>query len=216
MTREQEDRRLNLVGYIGSIFPEGYWKNFENEFGHSFLNVHLNRTLEYDMVLGEKISHKKVLEVGGFPGLEAAWLLHRQPESIDIIDSPLYVPDFYWNWIYSIDADIHVHVHDITSGEPDIGGGFDVAIMSDVLLHIDGFPMKFMVWLAGAADEIHLINYKGDAKISNAKGHNLRAGHNSIPSNEEMIAFMESAGAKHIETIPIIDGDRQLISFKGK
>lgn len=217
MTREQEDRRKELSLHLGNAFPDGYWNKFDSEFGHSFYGAHADRTLEYDQRLYEIISHKKVLEVGGFPGLEVAWLLKSGCE-VDCIDSPDYRPDYYLDWcmendVRSIPCDI---VKDVSVCRENLPLIYDIALMSDVLLHVEGFPVEFMKWLCGTSKEIILINYPGDAKIVEAKGHNLKVGFHSIPSDDNLKEFMESNGAKFIETIEIESGKRHINRFKGK
>lgn len=214
MTSEQEHRRTELRKHLENAFPPEYWEEFSKEFGHNFFNAHIDRTLEYDTVLNEKISHKTVLEVGSFPGLELAWLLNCQCR-VTPLDSPNYRPKYYLDWVES--KDLASFEHDIVTGEwgIELDGRWDVCIMSDVLLHIEGFPSDFMSYIIKNCEDIYLINYPGDSQIVEAKGHNLKQGHASIPSDEALRVFMEASGATFVETIVLESGNRHLNIFKG-
>jgi hypothetical protein len=70
-----------------------------------------------------------------------------------------------------------------------------------------------MAWLCGAAKEIHLINYSGDANIVPAIGHTLKAGH-PIAGQRQIREFMVSNGAEFVEAKAL--SGRELLTFRGK
>lgn len=189
------DRHLDID------FPAGYWDKWRGEFGHSFVSTHKQRTLEYDDALNEIISHKKVLEVGGFPGLETSWLLYRKCQ-VETIDSPNFRRDYYLDWCKN--KNVISYEHDIVLGAPSFEHFWDVSIVSDVFMHIEGFPIDFMKWLIKNSETVILSNYsQRDGTIFPAIRHDLHQGF-SIPSTETLTEFMKSNGAKLVNkfTIP--------------
>lgn len=192
-------------------FPEGYWKQWEAQFGHNFFDSHFARTLEYHSDMGEDLRGKAVLEVGSYPGLEAAWLLHIGCR-VTALDSPQYNPDYWQEWLKS--KGLNQIVHDIVQGAPEIDGRWDAAVMSDVLLHVDGFPIEFFKWLLKSCDKVYLLNYPGgDMQMVPAKGHTLERGH-TITGKQHIIALAESCGKSLLKTLTT--GGRELLVFGAK
>lgn len=205
---------------LRKCFPDGYWQEFQDQFGHNFFEVHVDRTIEYDEVLGEIIANKRVLEVGSFPGLETAWLLSRGC-IVTPVDSPNYIPQYYTEWLYTKDLDEDVFVLDISSKESvsnsllvkTVGFVWDFALISDVLLHIDGFPTDFVKWATSRCNKIIFINYiGGDALLTPSKGHDLHRGH-SLPSHDRVVEWMSENGMPKVQRISL-KSNREILIFE--
>jgi hypothetical protein len=160
------------------MFTPGYWEKWEQDHGHNFYDVHFARTVEYDAEFIRDLSEKTVLEVGGYPGLETAALLNRGA-LVTVLDSPEYTPDHYKKFLEK--HKVEQIVWDIVQGKPRIDRKWDVALMSDVLMHIDGFPYEFMDWLFDSVGVLILSNYPSTEKTTiNARAHTLFQGYGTL------------------------------------
>jgi len=180
---------------LGALFPQGYWKKWEDRFQHDFWNCHFARTDDYDRdFIYRELSNKRILEVGGYPGLLMGVYKLRGCEVV-AVDAPQYRPEYYLEWCKS--QGIISLEHDIHKGRLVLPGRFDIAVMSDVLLHNSGFPSEFMRGLIEDCDEVYLLNYKDGAqgKIERGQICNLEVGF-PLPSPENVIEEMKSLGAK--------------------
>jgi hypothetical protein len=199
---------------IASAFPPGYWHPFLAQFGHDFFEVHFPRTAEYDLLLGERLAGKKILEVGGFPGLLAAWYLSLGCD-LTTIESPEWFPDWYKTWAQG--KGIACHVHDIVSGAPALEGRWDVVSVSDVLIHMDGMPLGFLSWAAAHGDRILLAHYPWthpgldyDANPGAARTGTLRRSWR-LPCADELRAIMKRFGMELEEKLAT--SDREILLF---
>lgn len=157
-------------------FNKEYWREWEVAHSNNFYDSHFHRTLEYDADFIRDLSGKTVLEIGGYPGLEVAFMIYRGAK-VTVLDSPEYNPSFYQEFLRRNNID--QIVWDIVSGDPKISRKWDVAIMSDVLMHISGFPYKFMDWLFDSANKVILLNYRDNydsGDVPEAMTHTLYSG----------------------------------------
>jgi hypothetical protein len=175
---------------LAKYFLPEHWTEFEKQLSHNFWNVHIDRTEQYDKFFISRLKGKKILEVGGFPGLLLAAYLLRENTPV-AIDHPDWVPKYYQDFL--LRHGIRNTVHDINLGPPPelTDEHFDVTVMSDVLLHNNGLPIDFLNWLRTHTDEFYMINYKHDGNIVKATRMDLRSGHN-IASPELIASFMGS------------------------
>lgn len=201
---------LEILEKLLAQFPAKHWKLWQQEFGHDFFELHGPRTAWYDEVLGGKIKGKRILEVGGFPGLLASWLLHRKC-SVTTIEHPSWVPDWYMEWR---EGKYPFWIHDITTGAPTHiadQATWEWATMSDVLLHLNGFPTAFMQWLVERCDNIMLCQYPGDGStIQPCMGGSLKHVF-STPHREVLIERMQVLGAELDQSW--LGHDRELFHF---
>lgn len=173
---------------LAKYFDESHWKTFGAEYAHDFWTTHINRTEEYDKIFVHELSGKSVLEVGGFPGLLlGAYLLRGAHPTA--VDHPGHCSQYYLDFLKR--HGVRNTIHDINLGPPPEiqDEHFDVAVMSDVMLHNNGMPLKFLEWLKTHVDEFYLINYKGDGNVVEANHMDLRAGHN-IAAPEKIDEWM--------------------------
>lgn len=147
---------MGLKEDLAAQFPDKYWNNFHAEFTHDFFAVHIDRTLKYDELLREKFKGKKVLEIGGYPGLLLSWYQNMGCQ-VEAIDGPNHFPEWYRAWLRS--KKITSHCHDLLAGEPAVEGYWDWAMVSDVFIHMDGYPEKFLEWLTTRVDRLCMIHY---------------------------------------------------------
>lgn len=164
MTREDLARK----------FEPGYWEEIVKELGHNFFDTHVGRTLEYDEKFIHSFTGKTVLEVGGYPGLETVAIVDRHA-TLTVLDSPQYNSQVYRELLkrYGVEQ----IVWDIVAGDPKIDRRWNYGLMSDVLLHIEGFPFDFMDWLFIHCDTVILSNYpSGERNAAPAKSHTLHQG----------------------------------------
>lgn len=199
---------------LKEYFDDRYWDAWHSKFGHDFLAAHWDRTLDYIRVFIERdIAGRNVLEVGGYPGLLVAVYL-RFGATVSTIDSPKYIPEPYLRWTRA--AGVKINVHDILTGAPNLEDHYDVAVMSDVLLHNDGFPTEFMSWLVRHAGKIYLVNYGGENEnVVAGKEHTLEAGFSSgLLSAPVLVKAMSDLGAKLVREEKVGDS-RILHVFEG-
>jgi len=202
-----------LLEHLGAQFPPDYWAQWHQEFGHDFFTLHGPRTAWYDAVLGDTLAGARVLEIGGFPGLLAAWLLHRGC-TVETIEHPEWLPDWYVTWRTGRYA---CTVHDVTTGAPaekfPVGHGWDWAIMSDVLLHLDGFPFDFLAWVIARVDHFALCQYPGKQPAAQpCVGGSLKRVY-ATPARGALIERMGAMGAELVESWE--GHDRELFHFRG-
>jgi len=174
-------------------FNRSYWKEWEDRHYNNFYDAHFHRTLEYDADFIRDLEGRSVLEVGGYPGLEAAFMLYRKA-NVTVLDSPEYNPGFYQEFLKQ--HNVEQIVWDIVAGAPEISRKWDVAVMSDVLMHISGFPYKFMDWLFDSANMVILLNYRDNYESFNvpeATSHTLFSGFR-ILDGEIMIELAKKRG----------------------
>lgn len=193
-------------------FPEGYWEKWSDVFGHDFISAHIDRTIQYNDRFGDRIAGRKILEVGGYPGLLISMYLERGCDVV-AIDSPKYRPQYYLDWcsskfVYSIE-------HDINSGPPPLNDEehYDFAIMSDVLLHNEGFPSEFLGWVISHCSNVILLNYPGEGDIKSPSNHTLEAGF-PIPQDEKISSKMLELGGELILKDEV--GGRVLLEYTKK
>lgn len=188
-----------LLEQLLTQFPEDHWNWWHQEFTHDFVALHGPRTVWYDEVLGDTIAGTRVLEVGGFPGLLASWLLHRECQ-VETIEHPSWVPEWYMKWRAE---KYPCTLHDITTGEPEhipTVVRWDWAIMSDVLLHLDGFPTAFLEWLIPRVDNFMLCQYPGKSHaVQPCVGGSLKRVF-PVPHRDALIVRMAAMGAELVET----------------
>ncbi len=202
----------DLLERLLTQFPESHWALWNQEFGHNFFELHGPRTVWYDEILGDTIAGARVLEVGGFPGLLASWLLHRGCE-VETIEHPAWVPEWYMKWRAE---KYPCTLHDITTGPPEhipTVARWDWAIISDVLLHLDGFPSAFLEWLVPRVDNIMLCQYPG--KVPNTLpcvGGSLKKVY-PTPRWGALVVSMAAMGAEVVETWT--GHSRELFHFTG-
>jgi len=197
---------------LKEYFPIDYWTKFEEQFQHNFFAEHLMRTMQYGLIF-EQFKGKNVLEIGGFPGLEVA-LLHKLGCDVECIDSPKYRPDYYLNWCR--DNEISSISHDIIEGGLNLEEFYDVAIMSDVLLHINGFPSEFIKSIIKQCDKFVMINYSNTSGIiRKAVGHDLTTG-NEVASKFEITNFflLNDCVLENEYYIDSPNGKRDVLIFK--
>jgi hypothetical protein len=203
---------MNLQEQLAKYFISGYWDHWNSRFGHNFWTVHIVRTEEYnDSFVKDELSGKKILEVGGYPGLLMA-LYHLNGCAVTAIDSPMYRPDHYLDFVER--WNFRSIVHDINSGAPPTEETFDAMVMSDVIMHNEGFPTEFMKWAINHCGLIYIVNYaNADGNINPPGAHTLR-GSWPIPPALLVKSHMESLGAKFSHAKDV--ADREVIIFKGK
>jgi hypothetical protein len=186
---------MNMRETLDKYFTASYWAEWVSEFGHNFFDAHINRTIGYDYVFVKpRLSDKKILEVGGYPGLLMSLYLERGCR-VTAIDSPRYRPLVYLEWCEK--HGIRSIPHDISTGAPDWGEHFDAAVVSDVFLHMEGFPSRFLKWLIENCDSVYLINYSegGDDHVrKDIEGHTLKAGF-TLPLAKVIEEEMNKLGA---------------------
>ena len=182
--------------------PE-YWAEIQKLMGHDFYRQHKDRTTAYiDHFVQHVPLTDGILEIGGYPGLLLGALRQAGYLFLTSIDSPKYRPQIYLDWckdhyILSIE-------HDICNGALPINVRFDTAIMSDVLLHIEGFPLEFIKWTVQHCGQLILINFPGQAMVVTApKSHSLDIGF-SLPSSE-VIGDAIKDFAKIVKEVKIVD-----------
>ena len=162
---------MDFKSTIKGCFGADHWLMFAQQFGHHFFDTHWTRQIVYDIEFIQGMKDKTVLEVGGFPGLETANLMFRGAK-VTVLDSPDYIPDYYQAFVSRYG--LRQIVWDIVQGAPPIEDTWDCAIVSDVLMHINGFPDKFLEWLFAHCKMVILINYlSGYEEILPAKEHTL-------------------------------------------
>lgn len=204
----------DLANEIAGMFAPGYWTVIAKELGHNFFDTHLERTYEYDRRFIQDLKGKKVLEVGSYPGLLTAFLLYRGA-NVTVLDSPIYNSDIYRDFLKS--KDVNQIVHDIVAGAPKLKGKrhWEAAIMSDVLLHIEGFPYDFIEWLLNHCDRLYFINYQSSETMAvPAKHHNLHTGY-TILGEEAVAKWAEGLGFK-VESSEGISDRRMLVIISRK
>lgn len=195
------------------MFPAGHWSRFGEIFGHNFFDIHYQRTLEYDQEFIRGWSGKTVLEVGGFPGLETAALLCRGCD-VTVMDSPLYTSPTYMNFLARYD--VEQIVHDVVSGPPKINRKWDIGLMSDVLMHIDGHPFDFMGWLYKSCGTVVLINFfSQEPNARPARDHCLERGHTTWGGSNIIVDAIDNHGMELVKHATTFAG-RELIVLKHK
>lgn len=199
---------------IMDFFPSGYWHEWHVMFGHDFLAAHLMRTAEYQMdFIYSDFKYKDILEIGGFPGLAMATYKMNGCNSVTAIDSPDYRPKWYLEFceIHGIPS----IPHDINRGKLDLPRKYDIAVMSDVLMHNSGFPSDFIKGVLEDCRLFYMLNYRGtDGNINPPSIHNLHAGF-PIPDKLKIIKAVEALGAECIEFMLTGEG-RELLIFESK
>lgn len=197
---------------LANKFPAGYWGNWDREFGHNFFDTHIARTIVYADMFGSHLTGKRILEVGGFPGLAMAMYEEFNPSHITAVDHPDYSPGWYTDWAQS--RKIEVVKHDISKGEPNIRGRWDIAVMSDVLLHVDGFPVLFFGWMLRHCSKVYMINFEGSVEyIKDAVKGDLKSG---FPiCRYEIMSTLAKAIGGDFESLTRVDDRRQLLILKG-
>lgn len=198
---------------LANMFPRSHWAAFDSAFGHNFFDVHYDRTMQYDQEFIRSWNGKTVLEVGGFPGLETAALLFRGCK-VTVIDSPLYSSSTYMEFL--AEHDVEQIVHDIVTGAPKIDRKWDICLISDVFMHIDGHPYDFMDWVYKHAETVVLISYLStDASRHPAKAHNLHQGYGSLGGDKIIVDAIENHGMELVKHATTFAG-RELIVLKQK
>lgn len=199
---------------LAKYFPEGYWEEFARVWGHNFFEVHVWRTIEYYKKFIKDMGGKTVLEIGGFPGLLLSAYLEAgaKPTSLD---SPEYRPDWFVKWLR--ERDIMSFTHDIVKGYPSFLKGlrYDYAVISDVLMHIEGYPEEFLAGLATNADKIIFLSYSSnEGPKPKAISHSLFT---SWPhtGQDEIVKHMTSCGCKLIENAFVTEANRHIVILEG-
>lgn len=199
----------DLATKLKASFPEGYWNHFHGEFTHNFFDVHLERTLEYDQTFGDLLRGRRILEIGGYPGLLVAYY-RLLGCSVQTLEHPGWIRPFYQTW--AADKVDRMIMADIVQGPPsEPVGDFDVAVMSDVLLHVDGFPSRFMEWLAKAAPLLIIANYPGSSSVRRVEGGSLYKWWD-VPRPTELDAQMKSFGTELVSSYAT--KDRRISVYK--
>jgi hypothetical protein len=184
---------------IQSQFPANYWQLWNDEYGHDFFGLHFKRTYQYNLAFGSEIAGKSVLEIGGFPGLLAS--MYRLLKcKISTIESETWTRDFYKKW--AKDNELDTHYHDIVKGAPEIEGHWDYAVMSDVLLHLYGFPSIFIRWVVNHADRFVLCweSGKKDGKLIPVESGSMRCVY-PVPAQEDVVKEITGYGGLLERTI---------------
>lgn len=200
---------MTLLEDLRADFPTDYWAPFYREFGHNFFDMHAPRTLEYDRILGDRLKEKAVLEVGGYPGLMAAWLL-RIGCRLTTIESPDYFPGWYQAWLQ--EKKVTSIVHNIIKGPPLFTSFWNWITLSDVLIHMNGLPMGFLAWASACSERILLSHWKGSAQeFKRATDGTLKKTW-EMPSSAAIMGAMATVGMKPEEEIE--SGDRVILIYR--
>lgn len=174
-------------------FDERHWNLWNGEYGHDFFELHFKRTWEYDQAFGDLIQGKTILEVGGYPGLLISLYLHRQCK-VDTIESLEWTRDHYRVW--AKEHGVTLNDHDLIQGDPHLSGLWDFAVMSDVHLHLDGFPKPFMEWLVRHSIRVIICWEPGkEGLYPDAKSGSMRRVF-PMPTEEVFVSRMEECGAE--------------------
>ncbi len=210
----EDPKAITLKESLARQFPPDYWHPFLTDFGHDFFEVHFPRTAEYDRLLRDRMAGKRVLEVGGFPGLLAAWYLEMGC-ALQTIESPDWFPAWYQAW--AKEKGMEVHLHNIIEGAPDLEGRWDWVSVSDVLIHMDGMPLGFLEWAAAHADYLLLAHFPWthpgldyDPNPGAARSGTLRRSWR-MPAVGELRAIMTRFGMTLEERLEA--SDRELLLF---
>jgi hypothetical protein len=198
---------MGLKENLAAQFPDKYWNHFHADFMHNFFDLHMPRTEEYDNLLRKELAGKKVLEVGGFPGLMVSWLLDMKCD-VTTIESPDWFPDWYREWAES--KKYPHHVHNIIDGIPPVDGRWDWITISDVLIHMDGIPTDFLMWAVKHSDRVLLSHYPGKNYVNKAVSGTLRRTWD-MPTTSNLEAMMLTCGAKMVERL--VTNDREILIF---
>jgi hypothetical protein len=204
---------MNLKENLSKYFTEAYWADWAGEFGHNFFDAHIDRTLGYDQAfVYHNLSGKSVLEVGGYPGLLIALYLERGCK-VTAIDSPRYRPSIYLEWCER--HGVTSIAHDVAKGVPELDGHFDACVMSDVLLHNEGFPSTFIGWVLDHCDVFYMLNYTGgdDRVRADREGHTLKSGF-PMPTGDTIIKELERLGGELVQRGAT--SGRELLEFRKK
>jgi len=197
------------------MFPDGYWDIWQKQYNHSFFDLHWNRTINYFAAFINDFWKLSVLETGGYPGLLLAIYKAAGAAEITSIDSPRYRPEHYLEWCKS--QGIRSIEHDIVQGSPNMLGHWDVGVVSDVLLHIDGVPEDYLIWLGKSCDRVLISNPPKNPldRLGPAHNHSLDALFH-VADQAQLTDIMAKAGMKFHQSLIIKSDseDRLCLDFR--